>query len=553
MTPPRSHWSVITYWTAVAAALASVAILAVSYWATRAWERNATQLANERVQAAVTLLARALSRDMAGVQMTVLPDHPLIDQSANAVLDPLELATSTFARYPYPETLFTWQGAAGPLVFYARSDRTPAWVQPEANSTFPVIQGPGPDIAARLRERIAVDAHLGRRYSVFETTVAADRYQVVALLSYTDRFRQDLASVLGFMVNLTWVRAHYLEGMVDEVSRVAGAQTGIQLAVLDSSGGAVSPRAADPPRGPIGERRFAMLFFDPRLVMIDWPDDLRREEWIARASVASDVMEGSVPIGARWSLRIATVSLIVLGVALALAVRAAQSNARLAELRSDFVSTVTHELKAPIATIQTISETFAMDRGITPEVSRHHGRLALHEATRLSRLIDNLLAYSQIADVTAAYSFEMLSPRDLAEDSVAEFASQLEYGKFEVMLDAPADLPLVRGDRRSLMLALGNLIDNAIRYSPDERYLHIAVRVTDTAVAFDITDHGIGIPPEDIPHLTRRFFRGTRSHTAGSGIGLALVERIASAHRATLEFKSTVGRGTCVTLVLPRE
>jgi signal transduction histidine kinase len=545
--------SIVTYWTAVAAAIASVAIIAVSYWATQAWEREAAQLAGERAEAAVTLLTRALSRDMAAVQTTVLADHPTIDQNSNVPLDPLELATSTFARYPYPETFFSWRGPDGPVAFYAHSDRKPAWVRSEPDNPLPVIQGFAPEVGERLRERVASDARLGRRYSVFEMSIPPDRYQVVALLAYSDRFRQRLTSVLGFTVNLTWVRNHYLRGMVDEVSRIAGSQTGIQLAVLDSSGRSVLTGAKNvTARGPVGERRFPMLFFDPRLVVIDWPEDLQHEEWVARAWVVSDVMEGSVPIGARWSLGIATASLLVLGVAMALAMRAAQSNAQLAELRSDFVSTVTHELKAPIATIQTISETFAMARGITPDVSRHHGRLALHEAKRLSRLVNNLLAYSQIADVTAAYSFELLSPRELAEDSIAEFASQLDYAHFEVTLDTSDELPLVRGDRRSLMLALGNLIDNAIRYSRDTRYLHVTVRAAESGVAFEISDRGIGIPAKDIPNLTRKFFRGTRSHADGSGLGLALVERIASAHKASLHFKSEIGQGTTVTLTLPR-
>lgn len=541
----------VTRWAAIAAAVVNLILIGVTYWATKAWERDAAQLTRERTEAAVTLLARALMRDMAGVQTTLLPDQPFIDQSTNPIPDPLDLATSTFARYPYPETFFTWRGRGEPLTFYARSDRSPAWVRPAtSNTSLPVIEGSAPEVAAQLSDRIAADARLGRRYSTFETTIAGNRHQVVALLSYTDRFRQTLSSVLGFTVNLAWVRDHYLPRMAEEIGRIAGTQTGIQLRVVDATRGDDAPRV--PVTTTMAERRIPLLFFDPRLVMVDWPNDLQRYEWIARATMVGHPDGASVPISARWSLEIATASLLVLTLAMALAARAAQANTQLTELRADFVSSVTHELKAPIATIQTISETFAKNRGITPEVSRNHGRLAFHEAKRLSRLVDNLLAYSQIADVTAAYSFELLSPRDLAEDSIAEFASQLEYGGFDVALDAPPDLPLIRGDRRSLMLALGNLIDNAIRYSGDARYLQVSVRVLDGAVAFDITDHGVGIPAADIPLLTRKFFRGARSPAGGSGLGLALVERIASAHGASLHFRSEPGHGTTVTLAFPR-
>ena len=171
------------------------------------------------------------------------------DQADPPASDPLELATATFARYPYPETFFAWRGQTGPVVFYARSDRKPAWLTPETDATLPVIRGPAPAVARSLQQRIMADARLGRRYSVFETTSASDHYQVVALLSYRDRFKQQLSSAIGFTVNLRWVREHYMQGMVAEVTRIAGAQTGIQLAVLDSGGRAVSATPTPPPRG----------------------------------------------------------------------------------------------------------------------------------------------------------------------------------------------------------------------------------------------------------------------------------------------------------------
>jgi signal transduction histidine kinase len=237
-----------------------------------------------------------------------------------------------------------------------------------------------------------------------------------------------------------------------------------------------------------------------------------------------------------------------LTVALVLSVQAARASANLAEMRSEFVSTVTHELKTPIANIRAINETVAAGRG-TMEMSREYAQMAIQEAKRLTRLVDNLLAYARLTDIADAYSFEAVPLSAAVERALGEFAPHL--AAFDVRVDIPLDMPPVRADPTALSLVLNNLLDNAIRYSKDNRELSIAARVKGPHGILTVRDRGIGIPHDDIPRVTRKFFRGRRSESSGSGLGLAIVDRIVADHAGVLEIHSAVGEGTTISLTFP--
>jgi signal transduction histidine kinase len=215
------------------------------------------------------------------------------------------------------------------------------------------------------------------------------------------------------------------------------------------------------------------------------------------------------------------------------------------------VATVTHELKTPIATIRAVSETLASGRVGGADAQREYARMAVHEAKRLTRLIDNLLAYSRVTDVTEVYSFEALSPNELVGAALREFSTQLAEGRFEFHIDVEPDLPLVRADRTAIGLALTNLVDNAMRYSGESRFLRLGSHRDGSRVTFAVEDKGVGIAAEDLPNVTRRFFRGRSAVAGGSGLGLAIAQRIVADHQGVLDVSSTLGSGTTVSFSLP--
>jgi signal transduction histidine kinase len=581
----------------------SVAILCwLGYRAMTGWERSARLLADRRANQAADLLLTALSRDMRGVQHQVLSspywDAFLADPSA----DITTLVAGAFARYPYPESFFAWRGEPRPdgVLLFTRSDRKPAWLpdQPPGAedgllggtgainaSQFPVAIRRDPLITRMLVDRIEKDAAQGRRFSVFETRIGGVPYQVIARLVYGDAFREKLQAAFGFTVNLPWVREHYFPELTRQVGRIA-ADPDLGVSVVDDRGQPVVGSPGVAAENMIVHRAFPLTFFDPWLVALDPPQDLSRASWHVQVRMDTDATLSATIAGVNRTLIFSAAAASVLALGLVLTARAVRESERLTELRSEFVSTVTHELKTPIATIRAAGDTIVRGRITSAEGLREYAELVVQEAKRLGRLVDNLLAYARITDVTELYHFDAIDVRALVDDATQEFGAQLTADKFEVLVDIPPDLPSVWGDPAALKLVLRNLIDNAIRYSGQSRWLRIAAGPLTPAlspqagrgsqdpprVEIAVSDRGIGIPEDELDQVTRRFFRGRRttagsatpeiaadgagtggSATAGSGLGLAIVQRIVMDHSGTLSIRGNTPAGTTVTIVLPVE
>jgi two-component system phosphate regulon sensor histidine kinase PhoR len=177
--------------------------------------------------------------------------------------------------------------------------------------------------------------------------------------------------------------------------------------------------------------------------------------------------------------------------------------------------------------------------------------MLLQEEHRLSRLVENILAYARVTDVTEVYSFEALRLAEVTAEALRGFRRQVAESGFEIQVDVPPTLPPVKGDRTALVLALDNLIDNAIRYSGASRRVLLTASRVAGAVEFSVVDRGIGIPTDELPRIGRRFVRGRAAAGPGSGLGLSIVTRIAADHGGHLRIESQVGTGTRATIVIP--
>ena len=532
----------------VAGVVVSVGVLAfIGYRAVAEWQRSATLLAGRRAEAAVDLFVQALARDMRGAQASVLQSTEHTDADSE-----YDLVASAFARYPYPEVFVSARAPlrADTTVFYTRVDRSAPWLRTSSGARQPVAVAGESAVASQLLTRLAADISQGSRYSVFDVPIQGVTYQAVFLISYEGAYRERATDVFGFLVNLAWVRDRYFDDLSTQVARMAGGG-GIALTVTDERREPVVGSVPSAPVDARGQRTFPLLFFDPILVAAQQPPDLAVLQWTAAAVVSGDPTLLAANQGARQTLIVAAVTSLLLAVAVFLSVRAARESAALAEMRSDFVATVTHELKTPIATIRAVSETLASGRVDKADAQREYAQMAVHEAKRLTRLIDNLLAYSRVTDVTEVYSFEPLSPNEIIGAALREFSTQLAEAQFEFHIDVEPDLPPVRADRTAIGLTLTNLVDNAIRYAGTSRFLRLAAHHRGNAVVFEVEDKGQGIAPEDVPNVTRRFFRGRGAATGGSGLGLAIAQRIVADHHGTLQVASALGSGTTVSVTLP--
>lgn len=551
MTP---EW-VNTWAPRLSVALALIVVMAVAaiaffgYRATREWKLSGLQLVERRATESADLLVIALGRDMRGAQASVLASRDDTPFTTGPLADARDQVASAFARYPYPESFFGWRAGPTPeVVFFNRANRPPPWVPAFLDtSLYPVSLVRDPAIAVPLMARIQADIDAGRQYSIFEIELAGHPYQVVTRLQY-DEPGDAFESAFGYTVNLDWATGSYFSEIVAQVSGIANAGQTLDLAVLDEQGRTITGNTSNLPAT---SRSFPLLFFDPATVTVDPPPDLAVRRWEVQVSAARDPTLAWATRSADWALLVAVAAAFALSLSLVFTVHIVRVNARLAEMRADFVSTVTHELRTPLATIRAVGDTLVRRRVTGSEAVSEYAQMLVQEAKRLTRLVDNLLAYARVTDITEVYSFERQVPAELIEDVLRGFQHQLTDGGFEVVVDVPSELPLVKVDRTSMRLALDNVVDNAIRYAGERRWIGISAATHDSSVTIEVRDRGIGIPADDLPQIQKKFVRGKLASPGGNGLGLAIVSRIVKDHGGRFAIASTFGTGTTVRLQLP--
>jgi signal transduction histidine kinase len=533
----------------------SVSLLAwFGFRASQEFHRSSGLLVQRRADEAARLLVTALVRDMRAAQSSVLSSTTWDDFGPDSSHEVTALVASAFARYPYPEAFLVWDAGTpdAQLMFYIRSDRPPAWASPPSGlNRYPVRTLQEPVVAAEVLAPVRRDAAAGRPFSIAELPIGGSPYQVVVLLRYKDRLRQHLASARGFMVNLPWVRQHYFSELTKQVGQIGGENPGLLLAVTDERGDSVVGQPKFAGSTFVSRRGFPLAFFDPDLLAMSRPAALVPRTWMVSVNAASDPTLGVALFGADLTLGIAAAAAVVLALGLGVAARAMRSSTELAEMRADFMASVTHELKTPIASIQAMGETLTRGRLREPKAQQEYAAAVVHEAKRLARLVDNVLAHSRVTDVADVYSFEPVGIEDLVGAALVGFTHQLEREHYVVSVEIPPDVPPILADRVAMELLLGNLIDNAIRHSGETKELRIAVEACGRHVCVTLSDRGLGIPPEDLGRVTQKFVRGRNAGAGGSGLGLAIVDRIVRDHGGTFTIDSSLGHGTTIRVVVP--
>jgi signal transduction histidine kinase len=248
----------------------------------------------------------------------------------------------------------------------------------------------------------------------------------------------------------------------------------------------------------------------------------------------------------------ALLAVIVAGIVLAW--RLMRREAEMAQLKADFVANVSHDLKTPLSVIRMFGETLEMGRVADAERRQEYYRVITRESERLSRLIDNVLDFSRIEGGRRTYDPVPVAVEPLIRDTLESFGYPLAQQGFKVETRVAPDLPEVSMDADAVGQALGNLIDNAIKYSGDRRAITVDAALVDGELAISVADEGIGIPPEEQGRIFEKFYRVGQSETQGrrgSGVGLALVEHVAQAHGGRVTVESRPGVGSRFTLWLP--
>jgi signal transduction histidine kinase len=271
----------------------------------------------------------------------------------------------------------------------------------------------------------------------------------------------------------------------------------------------------------------------------------------ARPDAARDPRRG---VTVRTGVYLGTLALMLLSVALAgyFAIRTVRKELEIARLKSEFVSAVSHEFRSPLSAISHLAELLDMGRVKDEDRKREYYRLIVGESGRLRRLVENLLNFARIEEGRQQYRLEPIDVAPWLRQATDEFqASPAATGKEIVVVVAP-DLPRLRADAEAMTTVVVNLLDNAVKYSPDSGRVWVQANVVDGEVEIHVRDEGVGIAEEDQAHIFERFFRGRDAGPVpGTGLGLALVQRIVAAHGGTVAVKSRVGEGSTFIVRLP--
>ncbi len=224
------------------------------------------------------------------------------------------------------------------------------------------------------------------------------------------------------------------------------------------------------------------------------------------------------------------------------------------QLQSDFVSAVSHEFRTPLTSLRQLSETLNDGRPLGQE-RRVKYYQALDRATRrLQKLVEGLLEFGRLESGSMVYRMSDLDAGILVKSVVEEFQREAGDRGYNVDLSAAEELPKIRADGEALGRAVWNLLDNAVKYSPECRAIRVEVAQEETGLAIQVRDRGLGIPAAEQSEILRKFARGSAARTLdvkGTGIGLALVKHIVGAHGGSLRLESAPGEGSTFTILLP--
>jgi len=272
---------------------------------------------------------------------------------------------------------------------------------------------------------------------------------------------------------------------------------------------------------------------------------VRRAGFVGRSS-SMETETGTLP---RW-LRASAVPVGDDGAVL-LVIRDITESRRLDAVRRDFVANASHELKSPAAAIRAAAETLRHGALDDPPAAARFAEQLEREAIRLSRIVSDLL------DLSRLETGSDLDERVRLDEVAAEEAQRLQDGAEAagVTLGVRADgVPSVRGSSRDLALLVRNLIDNAVRYTPQGGDVRVEVLGRPEGVVLRVRDTGVGIPQRDLPRIFERFYRVDRARsreTGGTGLGLAIVKHVAENHGARVSVQSELGAGTTIEVSFP--
>jgi len=252
-----------------------------------------------------------------------------------------------------------------------------------------------------------------------------------------------------------------------------------------------------------------------------------------------------------WTGLLAIAVMIAAGL---LATNVVGKQIRINKLKNDFIATVSHELKTPLASMRILVDTLLEGSYRNQQQVTEYLQLVSKENERLSGLIDNFLTFSRMERNKQAFEMVRTSPAAIAHDAAEAVKTKFSLGKCKFNVNISEDLPQVTADRDAMVTVLINLLDNAYKYSYDNKQIELSVSPENSMVCFCVSDKGRGMSRRAVRKIFNRFYQVDRSlsrQTEGCGLGLSIAKFIVDAHKGKISVESKPGKGSTFTVKLP--
>ncbi|MGD9904101.1 MAG: sensor histidine kinase [Vicinamibacterales bacterium] len=509
------------------------------------------QLSQETVDAATNDVEDALKRPHIGVLLAIpaartdAMDLPAMDSEFRRGLE----------ESPFVEAFYVWSSAAreraGTMYVYNRDSLA------DISGDLELRFRDAPGVAAEILPRLEQLLEHKRAIVAFPATIGGRRKYVQAQLRFPTPERTMFSSFIALVVDAADLREHHLPALMK--ARLASVQhlggfPQLDLTLRDATGQAIFSSAPPGATTFVDERSFPLVFFDRELLEYTAPFEAEPETWTLQTGFGNRTIAAIAETSSRPQLVLMTILALVMAAGVLFVAGAAAREVRLAELKSNFVASVSHDLKTPLALIQLFAETLELGRVRTPERAAEYYRIINDEAKKLTRLIENILDFSRMEAGLRPYR---TAPADLGAvtcDVVGRMRSQIDQGRFTVTTTVEPGLPAVDIDTGAVQQAIENVLANAMKYSRERRDIDVGVTRRGAALHVTVTDHGIGIDKRDLRRIFRKFYRvdsGLGGGPQGTGLGLAIVEHTMRGHGGAVTVQSEPGRGSVFTLAFP--
>jgi len=461
--------------------------------------------------------------------------------------------TEGLKESPFIDEFYVWtegepgSGLGGPWLVFDRAS---------AASTAPAAKRfrEAPEVAARLVPQFRELSKRQRAIVAFSDELHGERHYIQAQLRWVTPAREQLSSLVAFTVDASKLRREYFPALVE--ARLAQLQQPsgfppLKVRLADESGVTVVAGYEVP--APLDERTFPLVFFDRQLLEYSAPYEAHRETWRIQTSYG-DAVPAIVSANTRPQRTLMLLLAAFMGVGVFLVAGAAAREVRVAELKSNFVASVSHDLKTPLALIQLFAETLELGRVRSADRAQEYYRIINGEAKKLTRLIENILDFSRMEAGLRPYTLVAADVGELVQRVIAMMQPQFAQGQFTVAAAITPGLPPIEADEVAVERAVENLLTNAVKYSGDSRRIEVDVFGAPGEVVVRVRDHGIGIARRNQRRIFRKFFRVTHElggGPQGTGLGLAIVDHTMRGHGGYVGVDSEPGQGSTFTLHFP--